>query len=605
MALFRPLFSDGELVDVEVAAANQAWVATRSVEFRPGILGSLIHFEWEGVKADIRAAVELGHSSSLFTPSDTEKTKAHPTVSVAYRLLSNGYVVVEARTLRLAEEIAELTGPVLITCLPDGPGSIPTEFLAINDNFKNLFLGDAVQDLPSLTNVDMKSRFPLSRIREHVINAYKNDDWEDFFKKTTDAYLGVGPTQDIPFSIAGTGYYRSYATRQTESGEWLGIWIYRTATQQELLDAPEFQSARIQTLYNAVKDLGMPCAAHDPIFDDAGELVDMRAIWSNDAFNSYRAKPMLPGHLASESRVRFEDDLLPHLQRAWSEGSAVQIFRFRKTDDSAGIFDEDYAALEEQTGEPLEIESRFIRTADGLIMEWGEDMDLKLRFGSEVVAQRRKITNEISKARADLAAREEASRFSRELHDNILQELFILGMTLAPYEKSDGPQTPPDVIAAVRNSLEHITIDIRNLITGSKKLSGKTISDRLEEIAAQWNGSGKNVLYSEHTSVPSEMLDRLPYEVVENVTAITKEAVSNAVKHSTGDTVRIDLVIGKGVISVDVTDDGTGIDPTASRRSGMTNMRERADSIDAELVFHSSDSGLKVSVSATFRLEAI
>ena len=63
------------------------------------------------------------------------------------------------------------------------------------------------------------------------------------------------------------------------------------------------------------------------------------------------------------------------------------------------------------------------------------------------------------------------------------------------------------------------------------------------------------------------------------------EAVSNAVRHSGASHLTIDVSIGDDLV-VDVIDDGCGISADNDRRSGLTNLRRRAEQVGGACEHH-------------------
>ena len=56
-----------------------------------------------------------------------------------------------------------------------------------------------------------------------------------------------------------------------------------------------------------------------------------------------------------------------------------------------------------------------------------------------------------------------------------------------------------------------------------------------------------------------------------------REALSNIARHAHAHTSDIEITAGSGRLTLDVHDDGTGIDSTNQRRSGLANLRHRAE----------------------------
>ena len=95
---------------------------------------------------------------------------------------------------------------------------------------------------------------------------------------------------------------------------------------------------------------------------------------------------------------------------------------------------------------------------------------------------------------------------------------------------------------------------------------------RLLDTAAE-AAAGSGVSPAVRISGPVDVL--VPADVGVHAVAVVREAVSNAVRHGHPATITLTVEAGDGALVVDVTDDGTGIDPAAAR-SGLRNLEERA-----------------------------
>jgi signal transduction histidine kinase len=64
--------------------------------------------------------------------------------------------------------------------------------------------------------------------------------------------------------------------------------------------------------------------------------------------------------------------------------------------------------------------------------------------------------------------------------------------------------------------------------------------------------------------------------LAEQATPVVIEAVSNAVRHSGAAHLTVEIDVGDD-LRIDVTDDGSGIDPSTARHSGLANILRRAE----------------------------
>ena len=75
--------------------------------------------------------------------------------------------------------------------------------------------------------------------------------------------------------------------------------------------------------------------------------------------------------------------------------------------------------------------------------------------------------------------------------------------------------------------------------------------------------------------------------VADDVTAVARELLTNTVKHAAADRVRLTVAADEDVVRVVVEDDGAGI-PDSGRRSGLANLRERAERRGGRLLIDSA-----------------
>ena len=86
--------------------------------------------------------------------------------------------------------------------------------------------------------------------------------------------------------------------------------------------------------------------------------------------------------------------------------------------------------------------------------------------------------------------------------------------------------------------------------------------ETLRDLCVGWDGvQGFKVELEEFSVVDETVLDRLPSIVVDNVVSVTREALANAVKHSGGAKIKVDILVLKDHLQFSIVDDGNGVDP--------------------------------------------
>ena len=86
-----------------------------------------------------------------------------------------------------------------------------------------------------------------------------------------------------------------------------------------------------------------------------------------------------------------------------------------------------------------------------------------------------------------------------------------------------------------------------------------------------------------HTSFEYDMSNIVPKDIKYCLISIAKEAITNAVKHSNGDQLSILIREHPGFYQLTIRDNGTGIHLTDSPGIGLTNIRERVQSLSGTL----------------------
>ena len=585
---------DSSTGEILVAGRNSAWDEVFDLDISPDVI---VHPRQDHIRAKVTHCRDNGLAAAWMVRGGGQAD-----LQVMWRRLADHRILETIVPVWLLSTLIEVTGPMMVVDLPGGRGSAPTAVAAVNQTFIDLFLDGDGSAVPNLSALGSDDQVPLSTLRDLVVTVHPDTDWESFFAGVTETYTSGAESFGSAFVLRDQPYIRDYRYAQTPEGQTVGVWTYRPASAEEITSSPELAESRIRILQSAIEDLPRPVAAHRPVFD-GDDIVDLELIWSNKNFDSYRVEPAVPGDRASVNRLRFTEDFLPYIRQAWSDRVATQFFRFEADDATEELYRNHGTYFDGV----LEIETLFVRTDDGFILEWGDDVDSKVRLGSDMEAQRRAAIEVASETNAALAKRSEHDRLSRELHDNILQELFVLGLKI-----SGARGTPESVTESTlddfRDTVKRVTVDIRALITDSKTVEGAPINEQLASLCDDWRkttAGDPKITFDEMMTVDASHLDRINSDVVKNTVKIAKEAVANAVKHSHGTLVEVELIVSPAQLLLTVRDNGDGVDPRNTRSSGTLNMQARAASIGGDLAFESSSDGVTVELRVPFSLELV
>ena len=190
---------------------------------------------------------------------------------------------------------------------------------------------------------------------------------------------------------------------------------------------------------------------------------------------------------------------------------------------------------------------------------------------------------------SELAALEERSRISREIHDGIAQSIYMLSLNL---------ETSADLIAQERQDLKerlaklvglsketllevrHYIFDLKPYLAGEKGVVSM-LENQIREFS---NVAGV-------ATTLETMVEECPVSVATatGLYRITQEALSNALKHAQASKVNVSLEFVPDGVEFRVQDDGRGFDPAASVAGhGLRNMRQRAEELGGAFSLESS-----------------
>lgn len=181
-------------------------------------------------------------------------------------------------------------------------------------------------------------------------------------------------------------------------------------------------------------------------------------------------------------------------------------------------------------------------------------------------------------------AQEEREQLSQDLHDNLLQSLYAVGMQLEASKLSSGKSQRKSRLhtAQAIDLLNRLVRDVRQYIASLKHRSIQ-VSDfgqALRYLAASFSASGETASAIE---IEEPAVALITPEQGEQLLNIVREALSNSLRHSGAAHRRVRLRRLADVIRLDICDDGVGFDPKKRRKRGhgLGNMATRARRIRA------------------------
>ncbi len=172
---------------------------------------------------------------------------------------------------------------------------------------------------------------------------------------------------------------------------------------------------------------------------------------------------------------------------------------------------------------------------------------------------------------------EERARIARDLHDLVIQELFAMGMRLHRL----GEDVPAPVAADIAVSLESLDRAVRQIRSTIRSLRDPQepggLVERLHALCAR---SRSTLGFAPTVTVqapPDWDVDAVVGpDVADDAIAVVREGLSNAARHARPAHVAVQLAVTEDELRLSVQDDGTGLDPSHHRGSGLDNLAERA-----------------------------
>ncbi|MDZ5447326.1 GAF domain-containing sensor histidine kinase [Micromonospora sp. 4G57] len=177
-----------------------------------------------------------------------------------------------------------------------------------------------------------------------------------------------------------------------------------------------------------------------------------------------------------------------------------------------------------------------------------------------------------------LVVLEDRERIARDLHDVVIQRLFATGLQL----QSAAPMNVrPEVAKRINAAVDDLDATIRDIRRTIFELRTPMSAALRTEIRDAIEVAAESLGYRPALELTGPIDSAVPDALRPELTAVLREALSNAVRHAHAEWVTVAVKADAGWVSVTVTDDGVGCDPEAAR-SGLVNLRERADRLGGD-----------------------
>jgi len=202
---------------------------------------------------------------------------------------------------------------------------------------------------------------------------------------------------------------------------------------------------------------------------------------------------------------------------------------------------------------------------------------------------------ELLHTRQALAALEARNQLARELHDTVKQQAFATMMQV---------RSAQNLLDTNPAAAQHHLQEAEKLIKTSQMDLGLIIQE-LRPSALEDQGLAPALraysnAWSQHTGINAHMQvqneEALPLGVEYALFRVAQEALSNVARHSGATVVNIILVYSHTLVTLEITDNGSGFDPFQSEQIGfgIESMRQRVQELEGALTVKSLPGGTSV-----------
>jgi signal transduction histidine kinase len=170
----------------------------------------------------------------------------------------------------------------------------------------------------------------------------------------------------------------------------------------------------------------------------------------------------------------------------------------------------------------------------------------------------------------------ERERIAHDLHDHVIQRLFAAGMDLqGTLARARSPEVV-DRLNRTLDDLQTIIEEIRTTIFQLKSPLGKNgdFRQRIQRVLADLT-ENRDIVTTTRMHGP---MTAVGGELAEHAQAVTAEAVSNVLRHSGASRLTVEVSVADMFV-LDISDNGCGIPVDNLRKSGLANMKHRAEQL--------------------------
>ena len=188
------------------------------------------------------------------------------------------------------------------------------------------------------------------------------------------------------------------------------------------------------------------------------------------------------------------------------------------------------------------------------------------------------------RTRAQLQAlAEERERLFQDMHDGCIQSIYAVGLNLEACMgiMQANPKKAAEIVADATASLGLVIQELRSFITGHRLqiAKGEDLRSQIEKTVQAAGNQGMSFT----VDIDESAMRALTSEQALHMLQIAREAISNATRHANARSGRVSLQTRRGVVCLEVSDDGRGfmVKKVNARGLGLHHIDARARKMGA------------------------
>jgi len=268
----------------------------------------------------------------------------------------------------------------------------------------------------------------------------------------------------------------------------------------------------------------------------------------------------------------------------------------KRTEQQARTHKDELQRLNEALDRRVQARTQELAAAnESLVAEVAERMQTEVSLESSRQALQ-KLAFELLRVQE-----EERRRISRDLHDDINQQLALLAMDIEAVGRQ--LKSSPDHVGRAVQEIQDRVVDLSDVVRHlAYQLHPSILDDlglpiALQRLVDDFTARSHIRVSFGHKNIPAAV----PQEVATCLYRITQESLNNVVRHSAASQVDVELIGSQSELTVTITDNGVGFDSeqphNGSLGLGLLGMKERVALVDGALeVISAVGKGTRVQV---------